>query len=60
MIENEVNKKLCQVEIHGLEDFRKDIPEIVTQLVHTCDRSDCFDHVSPEPLPSREAIIYGV
>ena len=37
--------------------FRKEIPEIVDQLVLSCGREDCFDHVGPEPISSRESII---
>jgi serine O-acetyltransferase len=29
----------------------------VQQLVLSCDRDDCFDHVSPESIPSKDAII---
>jgi serine O-acetyltransferase len=37
--------------------FREGIPEIVEELVTTCNRGDCFDHVGPEPISSKEAII---
>ena len=56
-MEDKVKKGRCQDEIKALRDYREDIPEIVENLVATCNRSDCFDHVGPEPIPSREAII---
>jgi serine O-acetyltransferase len=37
--------------------FREEIPDIVDELVSTCNREDCFDHVGPEPISSKEAII---
>ena len=47
----------CGAEIENARQFRKDIPDVVNQLVLSCDRDDCFDHVSPEPIPSKDAII---
>jgi serine O-acetyltransferase len=47
----------CKVEARTLQDFREAIPEIVDQLVGSCRREDCFDHVGPEPIPSREEVI---
>ena len=56
-MEQALQRDQCKVEVATLHDFRKEIPSIVNQLVLTCEREDCFDHVSPEPIPSREAII---
>jgi serine O-acetyltransferase len=56
-MEGKAEKDKCQVEIQALRDYREDIPEIVENLVATCNRDDCFDHVGPEPIPSRDAII---
>ena len=36
---------------------RTDIPGIVDKLVLSCNKEGCFDHVSAEPIPHREAII---
>lgn len=47
----------CEAEIANTRKFRKEIPDVVDQLVLSCDRDDCFDHVSPEPIPSKDAII---
>ncbi len=47
----------CKLEAKTLQDFREAIPDIVNQLVGSCQREDCFDHVGPEPIPSREEII---
>jgi serine O-acetyltransferase len=37
--------------------YREEIPGIVDELVMICNQGQCFDHISPEPIPSREAII---
>lgn len=49
--------KQCKANITIARRFREEIPPIVDQLVSSCNREDCFDHVGPEPIPSREAII---
>jgi serine O-acetyltransferase len=56
-MKSKVEKNKCKVKIQALRDYREDIPEIVEKLVATCNRSDCFDHVGPEPIPSKEAMI---
>jgi serine O-acetyltransferase len=50
-------KDKCRVEIQALRDYRRDIPAIVDDLVATCNREDCFDHIGTESIPSRDAII---
>jgi serine O-acetyltransferase len=47
----------CKTDMTTTHRFREEIPAIVDQLVFTCTRKDCFDHIGPEPIPSREAII---
>lgn len=44
-------------EIQGLRDYRAMIPEIVGKLVASCNNEDNFEHVDPEPIPSRDAMI---
>ena len=56
-MENKAEKQKCKAAIQQTRDYREDIPEIVENLVATCNRNDCFDHVGPEPIPSRDAII---
>ena len=50
-------KNNCKVDIQSLHDYRDTIPDIVKDITATCNRDDSFDHISPEPMPSREAII---
>ena len=45
----------CKADIAITRTFRDEIPAIVDELVSSCVRHDCFDHVGPEPIPSREA-----
>ena len=47
----------CISEAATTERFRDEIPAIVDQLVLTCGREDCFDHVGPEPISSKDSII---
>jgi serine O-acetyltransferase len=57
MTEPERKEDQCQIEVEAAHEFRERIPDLVDQLVLTCDREECFDHVSPEPLPSKGAVI---
>lgn len=56
-MENSERKDRCRIEIKTYHDSREELPQIVERLVGTCNRDDCFDHVGPEPIPSRDAII---
>jgi serine O-acetyltransferase len=47
----------CRVEVAEIHRWREEIPDIVEDLVRSCGRSDTFDHVGPEPISSREAVI---
>ena len=47
----------CKQEARTAQELREAIPEIVEQLVASCQLEDCFDHVGPEPIPSREQAI---
>jgi len=47
----------CKTEVKTAQEYREEIPEIVNQLVGSCRREDCFNHVGPEPIPSRDAVI---
>ncbi len=47
----------CRLEVQATRRLREDLPSIVGQIVSSCERGECFDHVGPEPIPSREAVI---
>jgi serine O-acetyltransferase len=47
----------CKIEVQSTQKYREEIPKVVEQLVLSCSREDCFDHVGPEPIPSRESVI---
>jgi serine O-acetyltransferase len=47
----------CKTEVVATDHRREEIPGIVDELVLSCRTGDCFDHISPEPIPSREATI---
>lgn len=47
----------CKIEMEKIKRFREEIPDIVEQLVLSCNTEECFDHVDLEPLPSKESVI---
>ena len=47
----------CRTEIATERHFREEIPGIVEKLVDSCSNGASFDHVGPEPIPSREAVV---
>jgi serine O-acetyltransferase len=51
------NGDKCRKEIKVAKSYRDKVPGIVNELVSSCSRGGCFDHVSAEPIPHREAII---
>ena len=51
------NGDKCKNEIKSAKNYRDEVPAIVDELVASCSRGGCFDHVSAEPIPHREAII---
>jgi serine O-acetyltransferase len=51
------NGNKCKNEIKTAKNLRSEIPSIVNDLVSSCSKAGCFDHVSAEPIPYREAII---
>lgn len=51
------NGDQCKKEIKSASNHRDEVPAIVDELVRSCSSGGCFDHVSAEPIPHREAII---
>ena len=47
----------CKEAVQTERQFREEIPGIVDELVLSCANGECFDHVGPEPIPSRESVI---
>jgi len=47
----------CREELARARGTREQIPEVVRRLVASCEGAACFDHVGPEPIPSRSAVI---
>jgi serine O-acetyltransferase len=56
-MENVARVDQCKGEVIASEHCREEIPGIVNELVLSCRKGDCFDHISPEPIPSRKALI---
>jgi serine O-acetyltransferase len=47
----------CKIQIGASQEYRKEIPMLVQELVRTCYQEDSFAHISPEPLPSLDCTI---
>jgi serine O-acetyltransferase len=47
----------CKEELAASHQHRESIPAAVERLVGSCNNGQCVDHIGPEPLPSRDAII---
>ena len=56
-MEHVTKEDQCKVEVSETEQHRREIPGVVDRLVLSCEGTECFEHVSPEPIPSRESII---
>ncbi len=53
----ESSNERCKTSIADTEQYRAEIPEIVDRLVLSCGQKECFDHVGPESISSRDSII---
>jgi len=51
------NGDKCKNEIKSAKSYRDEVPAVVDELIASCSGGGCFDHVSAEPIPHREAII---
>ncbi len=58
-MQHDLLKKADECNLHQQDhrQFLQRIPEVVRELAGTCRSRDCYDHVSPTPLPSRQAVI---
>lgn len=54
---DEMLEEECRTEVGTGRRYREEIPGIVDMLVGSCGQDGCFDHVGPEPIPSRDAVI---
>ncbi|MBN1545321.1 MAG: serine acetyltransferase [Syntrophaceae bacterium] len=56
-LNDEALSSQCKETISVARHYRDEIPAIVSALVDSCNAEGCFDHVGPEPIPSRDAIV---
>jgi serine O-acetyltransferase len=56
-MEVKLGKDQCEIEIETMRHSREGIPRAVEQLVLSCDDENCFDHIGPDKIPSRNSII---
>ena len=46
----------CKLEEELSRELHQELPEVVRELVASCGTQECFEHISPVPLPSQEAV----
>ena len=51
------NEDQCKISVAATEKYREEIPGIVDLLVKSCGHKECFDHVGPESISSKDSII---
>jgi serine O-acetyltransferase len=56
-VDDTAKEKSCKADTVTARPFREEIPAVVDRLVSSCRCEGCFDHIGPEPIPSREAVI---
>ena len=56
-MDQSAKRDLCKTEVATRRKAREEIPFIVKEMVSSCSNEGCFDHVGPEPIPSRESVI---
>jgi serine O-acetyltransferase len=49
--------KECKEEIKKTKHVRTEIPDVVDKMISSCNKDGCFDHISAEPIPNREAVV---
>lgn len=47
----------CRIEAREVTSFRRKLPDIIDQVVRSCDDETCYTHVDYEPIPSRLLVI---
>ncbi len=55
--ETKTSAAACRLEVHEVTRFREKLPEIVEQVIRSCDDKTCYTHVDYEPIPSRVVVI---
>lgn len=47
----------CKLDVERTADLRAEVPRVVDELVASCGTGQCFDHVSPAPMPSLDKVM---
>ena len=47
----------CSSRLEASNQHRQEIPQVVEQLTNSCRSGSCYEHLAPEPIPSRETTI---
>ncbi len=52
----EQETRICRTEATSHSRHREALPEIIDSIVATCQKETCLSHISPELIPSRQAV----
>jgi len=55
--DSEKREERCRIEAEDEGRWREEIPGIVDDLVRSCEQDGNFDHIGPDPINSRDAVI---
>ncbi len=55
--EMQTSSAACRLEVQDVTRFREQLPEIVEEVIRSCDDETCYTHVDYEPIPSRVVVI---
>ena len=47
----------CEIDTRNLSEIRSRLPQIVENIIDSCNDQECYTHVDYEPIPSRECVI---
>ncbi len=51
------DRSTCKTDIESLSQYRKQLPEIVENIIANCYDDHCFTHVDYEPIPSEGYVV---
>jgi len=51
------DRSTCKTDVESLSQYRKQLPEIVENIIENCYDDHCFTHVDYEPIPSEGYVV---
>ncbi|MFO7607153.1 MAG: serine acetyltransferase [Desulfurivibrionaceae bacterium] len=57
MLQKDIKNQQCVDEAENVNHLYEDIPPVVKQLVASCAKHGCFDHLGATPIPTYEKVV---